>query len=66
MSSVAVVPVVFICAVAILYFLPSIVAHKRDHNNATAIILINVFFGWTILGWFASLIWAVSNPPQRR
>ena len=54
-----------IFAGAFFYFLPSFIAHRRDHNNATAIILINTFFGWTIVGWFASLIWAVANPPDR-
>jgi len=54
--------IIFACA--FFYFLPSFIAHRRDHNNATAIILLNVFLGWTILGWLGALIWAVSNPPR--
>lgn len=48
-----------------VYFLPSIVASARDHHNAPAIVLLNVFLGWTLLGWVAALCWAVSSPPPK-
>ena len=48
-------------AVFIIYFLPSIVAHNRKHKNASAIAILNLFLGWTLLGWVVALIWAVSN-----
>jgi hypothetical protein len=44
-----------------LYFLPSIIASKRNHSNATSIIVLNLFLGWTFLGWVAALIWAFSD-----
>ena len=62
----AVFGLVIIVVGVILYFLPSIVAKKREHNNLTAIVLINAVFGWTILGWIGALVWAVANPPERR
>ena len=40
------------------YFLPSIIATSRDHHQKPAIIVLNVAFGWTVIGWFAALIWA--------
>ena len=43
------------------YFLPSLVAILRDHENKLAIILLNIFLGWTLLGWISSLIWSVVN-----
>lgn len=46
-----------------MYFLPSIVAHRRGHNNKTAIVLLNAFLGWTVLGWLGAMVWAVANPP---
>jgi hypothetical protein len=40
----------------LLYFLPTIVGrHKRD---ATGIFLLNLFLGWTVIGWVVALIWA--------
>jgi len=44
-----------VCSV-LLYFLPAIIA--RDKPDATAIFLVNLLFGWTIIGWFIALIWA--------
>lgn len=43
----------------VLYFLPFIIATQRDHRNTIAIALLNLFLGWTLLGWVAALCWAV-------
>lgn len=52
---------VLIIAALALYFLPSFVANARRHKNATAILVFNVFFGWSLLGWIIALIWACAN-----
>ncbi len=39
-----------------LYFLPAQIARKK--KNATAILLLNIFTGWTFIGWVAALVWA--------
>ena len=44
-----------------LYFLPSIIAILKRKSNMLAIILLNVFLGWTFIGWLVSLIWSVTN-----
>ena len=44
-----------------IYFLPAIIAGAKKKKNATAITLVNLFFGWTFLGWFVALVWAVCN-----
>ncbi len=41
-----------------LYFLPSIIAFKRGHPNAGAILVLNIFLGWTVLGWIGALVWS--------
>ncbi len=41
-----------------LYFIPWIVAWNKKHENVTGIFLINLFFGWTLIGWIVALIWA--------
>jgi hypothetical protein len=43
-----------------LYFLPMAVAFLRSHPNAASIMVINIFLGWTFLGWVAALAMAVS------
>ena len=44
----------------LLYFVPAMVATARGHHNANAIILTNIFFGWTVVGWLVALIWAAT------
>jgi hypothetical protein len=51
----------FLFIVVLLYFLPSIVASKRDHPQLVAIIALNVLLGWTLIGWVAALVWALTR-----
>lgn len=44
-----------------LYLFPSIIASNRRHNNASAITVLNIFLGWTFLGWVISLVWALTD-----
>ena len=46
------------------YFIPSWIACGRSHHNSAAIVLLNIFCGWTALGWIAALIWSMTavNP----
>ena len=44
-----------------LYFLPSIIAGTRKNPNTSGIIILNLFLGWTFLGWIGALIWAFSS-----
>ena len=41
------------------YFFPFIVATIRRQPNNTAIFIINLFFGWSVIGWVIALVWAV-------
>jgi hypothetical protein len=43
-------------------FLPSILARQKEHF--VAILLINIFLGWTVIGWIAALIWALTDAPK--
>jgi hypothetical protein len=42
----------------IVYFLPSWVAFSREKQNLLAIFMVNLIFGWTLLGWGIALVWA--------
>jgi hypothetical protein len=41
------------------YFLPSIVGLVRGARDIVAIMLINLLFGWTVIGWIGTLIWSL-------
>ncbi len=41
-----------------LYFAPSIVADRRGKRNVGAIFVLNLFLGWTFIGWVIALVWA--------
>jgi len=46
---------------AAIYFVPAIVAVVRHHNNKGAIIVLNIFLGWTVLVWIMALVWASTS-----
>jgi hypothetical protein len=43
----------------LVYTLPSIVAFRRNHPNRWLILVINLAFGGTIIGWGIALAWAM-------
>jgi hypothetical protein len=42
----------------LVYLIPSFVSNSRKHKSHMAIVLLNLFLGWTFLGWLGALIWA--------
>ena len=42
----------------LLYFLPSIIG--KDKKNAIAIFALNLFAGWTVIGWIGALVWPLT------
>lgn len=52
--------IVLIIVAAVTYFSPTIVAVRREKKNLASIGLVNLFFGWTLIGWVVALAWAVS------
>lgn len=52
----------FLIAVcAFFYFLPSIIGAIRKKQNAGAIFALNLFLGWTLIGWVIALVWALAH-----
>jgi hypothetical protein len=43
----------------IIYIMPSIIAFRRSHPNRWIILVINIAFGGTIIGWGIALVWAM-------
>jgi hypothetical protein len=52
---------VVLTGLLLLYVTPSIVAFVREHQNAVPILILNLCFGWTFLGWVICLAWAFSS-----
>ena len=52
----AIVLLVLAVGALFVYFVPGLVAQHREHKNRAAIIVLNVFLGWTFLGWVLALI----------
>ena len=51
----------------VFYFTPGAVASHRKHHQEGAIWVLNLFLGWTLLGWVGALVWActtVKEPPK--
>jgi len=40
-----------------IYFIPAILAYTYDHKQKQAILILNLFLGWTFVGWVVALIW---------
>lgn len=43
-----------------IYFFPSVLSFNRDLPNRYAIAALNLFLGWTLIGWVVSLIWSLT------
>ena len=54
----------FFVAAPALYLLPTYEAWTRQHPNLPAIALVNIFLGWSLLGWVVAVVWAYKKPEQ--
>ena len=45
-----------------IYFLPWVVAKEYKSVNSPAIFILNLFLGWTLIGWVIALVWAFMKP----
>ena len=68
MSFLAGLPILLLILLAFvaffIHFLPTFVAGSRHVQNFWWILLINFFFGWTLIGWVLALIWALNDAPR--
>ena len=55
------VGLMLILLLAVAYFLPFLVALIRSKRNKVPILIVNLFFGWTLLGWVIALVWAFAH-----
>ena len=51
-------------AFAYVYFYPTIHALANRHVNRGGVFFVNLLAGWTIIGWFCTLIWAFDHEKE--
>jgi hypothetical protein len=49
----------------VVYFIPTMVAMIRHHHNTLAIFFVNLFLGWSGIGWGVALVWACMRDRQQ-
>jgi hypothetical protein len=52
----------WIVTLATLYLVPTFIGYRRQHINRVPILVSNIFFGWSFIGWVACLAWSLTNP----
>lgn len=54
---------IILILVLVLYFLPTIIAERK--RSFGSVFVVNLFLGWTLVGWVVALAWALKDdPPQ--
>ena len=48
-----------------IYFYPAMNAQIRQHRERKAILVLNIFLGWTFLGWIAALVWSFTSQVEQ-
>ncbi|NUQ57249.1 MAG: superinfection immunity protein [Candidatus Paceibacter sp.] len=43
------------------YFLPTTIAIIRRRTNTMSIFVLDLFLGWTLIGWVIALAWSVAT-----
>ena len=51
--------VAFLLVLIAIYFAPSIIG--KGHKNFASILVVNLFLGWTLVGWVVALAWALKK-----
>ena len=52
-------------AMALWYWLPTVIAMVRDARNATFIAVVNLLAGWTGIGWLVALVMSLFSRKNR-
>jgi hypothetical protein len=45
----------------VIYLVPTVLAFQKQSPNKKLVILINVFAGWTVVGWVVALFFALTK-----
>jgi hypothetical protein len=53
--------IIYVLLILGAYFIPSINAYSKKKRNKGAVLTLNFFLGWTVIGWIVALIWSTTN-----
>jgi hypothetical protein len=51
--------------IVFIYFLPTVIVLGLRHPKFQSTFMMNLLFGWTIIGWFMALFSALRRPPAK-
>lgn len=64
LGALAIIAIAIGCFIALaIHFIPTIIAIARRKRNAVWIFLVNLFLGWTVVGWIWALVWSLMTEP---
>lgn len=53
--------IILLFIMLVIYFIPTFVASDRKTLNKEQVMVVNLFLGWTLLGWVIALAMAYSH-----
>lgn len=57
---------VMMLVLVVLYFLPTFIAAARKVPNLGSVAVINIFLGWTFIGWVVALAMSARSAPAQQ
>ncbi len=63
MKAITVIIGILLCLT--IYMLPAGIGIIRGRSNSGAIFVLNLFLGWTLIGWVIALVWAVADDSKK-
>ena len=54
---------IFVVGILAIYFIPTIVAWGKP--QVRSVFLLNLFLGWSLIGWIIALLWALYRDDRR-
>jgi hypothetical protein len=52
---------ILLTLISLFYFLPFAIAFNKKRANSGAIFALNLFLGWSLIGWVVALVWAMKD-----
>jgi len=55
----------YLAIILCIYFLPAINAYSKKKRNAGAVLTLNFFLGWTLIGWVIAMVWSATEDDEK-
>lgn len=57
--------IIGIIGAIVIYWVPAVTAQVRHVPNKGSVFVVNLFLGWTVIGWVAALAMAMRDPARQ-